>query len=26
LEYCGALRAFFKPYFLRSMTRASRVR
>ena len=26
LEYCGALRAFFSPYFLRSMTRASRVR
>ena len=26
LEYCGALRAFFRPYFLRSLTRASRVR
>ena len=26
LEYCGALRAFFRPYFLRSFTRASRVR
>src|SRR5699024_9350809 len=26
LEYWGALRAFFRPYFLRSFTRASRVR
>ena len=26
LEYWGALRAFFNPYFLRSITRASRVR
>ncbi len=26
LEYWGALRAFFRPYFLRSMTRGSRVR
>src|SRR4051794_6527831 len=26
LEYCGALRAFFRPYFLRSLTRASLVR
>src|SRR5690606_17451790 len=26
LEYCGALRAFFRPAFLRSTTRASRVR
>ena len=25
-EYCGALRAFFRPYFLRSLARASRVR
>src|SRR6202051_3198793 len=25
-EYCGALRAFFKPYFLRSIARGSRVR
>ena len=26
MEYCGALRAFFSPYFLRSLTRGSRVR
>ena len=26
LLYCGALRAFFSPYFLRSVARASRVR
>src|SRR5215212_7815283 len=26
LEYCGALRAFLRPYFLRSMARGSRVR
>ena len=26
LLYCGALRAFFRPYFLRSVARASRVR
>ena len=26
LEYCGALRAFFRPYFLLSFSRASRVR
>jgi hypothetical protein len=26
LEYCGALRAFFRPYFFRSLTRGSRVR
>ena len=26
LEYCGALRAFFRPYFLRSLARGSRVR
>ena len=26
LEYWGALRAFFRPYFLRSLTRGSRVR
>ncbi len=26
LLYCGALRAFFRPYFLRSLTRGSRVR
>ena len=26
LLYCGALRAFFSPYFLRSLARASRVR
>ena len=25
-EYCGALRAFLRPYFLLSLTRASRVR
>src|SRR5207245_2039650 len=25
LEYCGALRAFFRPYFFDSLTRASRV-
>ena len=24
--YCGALRAFFRPYFLRSVARGSRVR
>ena len=26
LLYCGALRAFFRPYFLRSVARGSRVR
>ena len=26
LEYCGALRAFFRPYFFDSFSRASRVR
>ena len=26
LEYCGALRAFLRPYFLDSFSRASRVR
>src|SRR3984885_9740051 len=26
LLYCGALRAFFRPYFLRSTARGSRVR
>ena len=26
LEYCGALRAFLRPSFLRSLTRGSRVR
>ena len=26
LEYCGALRAFFRPYFRRSFSRESRVR